>query len=344
MAGVARGETVGCTNPLLFFAHQKDGVLTNLSALSFRVLDVTGAAIERVPLTVLSLADCPAGSRLGPGRYAAAFTAAGSWAFGTHAIEWRYRVLATDPERITVRRFEVLDPVEFSSGASYVGYADSRDLVSATLLVAKAQLYLDEASRRVEVLTGRFFEPRYLTAKNDGRGEDYLAFGHPIIGLDTLEVVDVDVVGGTTLALSSFRVYNRHLAGLQDPDDRDYPKVSFVSSAGIGVPLDFVFPRGPQLVKANGLYGYTEADGTSIGRTPASLARVVLALASRLNADPLFDDPFTSAPGRIRGYKTRDQSISFGVSGASAAGELTGDRAIDDALISMMRPIHIGAA
>lgn len=243
-----------------------------------------------------------------------------------------------------VRTFEVLDPVDFASGGAYVGYLDSRDVVSATLSARAAQKAIDEASRRVEMLTSRFFEPRYVKVKEDGRGKDYLEFGQPIIGLDSLDVVDVDVVSKSPIELTSFRIYNRHLQGVLDVDDRDYPKIAFITSAGLPVDVEYVFPLGPQSVEVGGLFGYTEPDGSPSGRTPAALRRVVRALMTQVVADPSLSNPFTSSPGRIKSYKTRDQAVTFASAQDGNIGGLTGDRAIDDLLLPFMRTPRMGTA
>jgi hypothetical protein len=66
-------------------------------------------------------------------------------------------------------------------------------------------------------------------------------------------------------------------------------------------------------------------------------------LALRQLQDPFGLDVLISQPGRIRSARTRDQAVTFASARDGGIGALTGDRAVDDVLITYMRPPHFGA-
>jgi hypothetical protein len=106
------------------------------------------------------------------------------------------------------------------------------------------------------------------------------------------------------------------------------------------------FPRGDGNVLAEGLWGYTEADGTPLGRTPAAIKRATLLFVVRrltpLGLAGALDDPETQ--GRVVRMKTRDQEIAFAPPAAGARPVATGDAEIDRLLAPYRRPSGLGAA
>lgn len=355
MPGVTMDEAVGCANPLLFFPYQQDGILSDPALVALSIWDVQ-ADEERVAEVALDLADCPAGAKLGTGRFVPSFTpnAADLWTTGTHEIRWRFRNTVGGPDRRWAQRFEVLDPAEFPYGSGYVGYADSSVLKAndlfAALSIRQIQRLIDSASRKVELYTGRFFEPRFFTASFDSKGGPAVVLGHPVIGLGTLEVVGSGVAD-TVVAIDStaLRVYNRHLIGLLDPDDRDDPRVEFATNNPSSTALARgSFAPGRQNIRMVAVWGYTDPDGTPVGARPADLPRVVGALAAKDSLDPYGQDVSVSSAYRIHSAKTRDQAVSFfspgaGGGGSGMLGPITGDRFIDDILIQLLRPPHMAA-
>lgn len=344
--GVVLSEAVSADNPLITFEYQTGGLLTDIFSLTLQVLDASG--VQKLAATTINLNDPPVGSRLGIGRYAGVFTptTGSGWATGTHTAIWRYRVVSGGVEKAVRRRFEVLDATNFVTGAEYVGYADTSELRAnaqfSSLTVAQTQKLVDSASRKVETLTGRFFEPRYLTSAYSGKGAGSLLLGHPIIGLASA----FEFASGLADALfeidrTALLVYNRHLEGMFDPDDRNDPRVEYATDLIPGrIIWQGAFTDGSKNVQLNGLFGYTDYDGSPTGRTPKQLTQVIGYFAAHEQLDPFGLDVSVSAPGRVKAARTRDQAIEF-ASGAGAAayqGAITGDRVVDDYLLTLLRP------
>lgn len=362
MPGVALDEAVSCANPLLFFTFQRDGRLLDVDSLKRSVYDIVGGTeTVRVAEAALNLADCPTGTRIGKGVYQANFTATSTpFVIGTHEIRWKYKETATSDEIEVRQRFEVLDKTKFFSGRVYVGYADSKQLKALTefslLALGEIQELINDASRDIERLTARFFEPRRLSLPLDGKDSRGMLLSHPIIGIDKVEI-ESGITGLaatlTEINLDGLRLYARHLTGLLDPDDRDDPRIEIERFEGqLYQSLDF-FPRGPQVVHVSGVFGYTDPNGSPFGITPKDLARVVGAFALDKKTNFIGSTPdFTTLAG-VKSAKTRDQSVSFmsgnssrgggGRTGSAAYGGLTGDDFVDRILIPYIRPVHIAA-
>ena len=96
---------------------------------------------------------------------------------------------------------------------------------------------------------------------------------------------------------------------------------------------------------AEGLWGFTEDDGTPTGRTPPAIRRATMLLVLRSMA-PLSDDASFEARSRWRiiEERTRDQSYRLDPARAAIAASLTGDPEIDAFLALYVRPTPLGAA
>lgn len=105
-----------------------------------------------------------------------------------------------------------------------------------------------------------------------------------------------------------------------------------------------VFPRGQGNIVAEGLWGFTEHDGTPEGRTPLAIRRACMLLVLR-NLAPLADDASLEARSRWRllEERTRDQSYRLDAPRQVSA-QLTGDPEVDTLLLSYVRPVPLGAA
>jgi len=361
-SAVAVGETVDRIKPLLFFAHQRDGKLADVFELRrmVRTVPVGGASVVVVADAALDITDT--GMRVDTGVYAAGFTATGMTP-GTHEIVWSFRRTAvTDPLETVYQRFEVLDPAKFASGAQYVGYGDSvfyrTKSEFASCPVGDMQMAINNASREIERLTGRFFGPRYATLKLDTKQTRTIFLQEPIIGVSHVAVesgVNGVNVSTSEISLDGLRVYARHLnGGPMDPDDRDDPRIEVERFEGITFQSISAFPEGPQVTHVTGVFGYTDADGSPFGRVPLPLVRAVGIMALRETGDFFATNPTISEPGSITMMKTRDQAIAFrnsgggsggggGRTGRAAYGGLTGDDILDGILMSYVRPPHMRA-
>ncbi|WP_223643796.1 hypothetical protein [Corallococcus sp. EGB] len=193
---------------------------------------------------------------------------------------------------------------------------------------ARLELQLDEASRLIDRVTGWFFEPRLLTLRLSGRGAPSIELPVPPIRLDRL------VLGTTELPLDSSQLL---VVGAPIQSGFDGPRLTRRHGR--------TFPRGHGNVVAEGLWGFTEDDGTPTGRTPPAIRRATMLLVLRSLA-PLADDASFEARSRWRiiEERTRDQSYKLDPAKAASSASLTGDPEIDALLALYVRPTPLGAA
>lgn len=191
-----------------------------------------------------------------------------------------------------------------------------------------AQL-IDEASVFVDRETGWWFEPRYLELTLSGRGGPSIEPPAPTIHLTAMHIDGV-----------STRL---------DPD-----ALLIVGAPVRFVPFDprltrrhgHVFPHGVGNVVLTGTFGYTEPDGTLIGRTPPAIRRVVMQLVIGLL--PRLTDAGASSEAwdrwRIVAEITRDQAVRY----SPVSDVLLRDAALDPELAAALsryaRPIGLGAS
>ena len=212
----------------------------------------------------------------------------------------------------------------------YASVADLRaeGVTAAEASDARLVLRLAEASSLIDRVTGWFFEPRLLTLRLSGRGAPSIELPVPPIRVDRL------LLGSVELSLDPSELL---IVGAPIQPGFDGPR--FTRRHGR------VFPRGHGNVAAEGLWGFTEDDGTLTGRTPPAIRRATMLLVLRSIA-PLADDASFEARSRWRiiEERTRDQSYRLDPSKASASASLTGDPEIDALLALYVRPSPLGAA
>lgn len=353
MPALSRSQASNCANPVLDLFIAVSGVLTDLSQLEFQVFEkVTGPTpVQVYPPSgrqAVNVTDpCPAGQRIGTGHYVAVYTPPPTEPLGTHELRWFFRLTPTSPEQSFIEEFEVLaSPLPATS----IGYCTLQDLrnegVPLTYSDDRCLRAIDLASRDVDRYTGRFFEPRELTVTLDGEDGACLFFEHPIIAVAAV------ALDGEPVDPADFVIYNRHLTeNLLDPDDRANPRIEVYQPRpesiywremrGRGV-----WPRGQRNVSVEGVFGYTEFDGSSQGRTPAAIRYATTLMSMRYlgGAWAAFQNP--TPVGGIKSIKTRDQQIDYGDPHAASVGRqgigpLTGDPAIDRILLQHRRPIRL---
>lgn len=218
----------------------------------------------------------------------------------------------------------------------------------------RIQVALDLATVLIDRATGWWFEPRSLTILLDGRGHDTLYVGVPIIDVTKVEVKGSDLTWDE-VDLDDVEVYNRHLSNQTSPvDDRMNPKI-----VRAVVPpwrrrleghLYSYWWEGEKNVRVTGKFGFTDYDTGDTpdpdGVTPPLIAWACKRLAIRElpgMATPEWDE--MRERDRIRGEKTRDQSITLGESTTTARGGygtgqvLTGDSSVDAVLSLYRRPV-----
>ncbi len=152
--------------------------------------------------------------------------------------------------------------------------------------------------------------------------------------------------------LNDVSIYNRAVSqNLTRPDDRANPRISFKRPdrefarlhALIG---ERVFYQGKQNVRVKGVFGYTDWDGTSLGKTPDLICHACKLLVIKKIA-PLGDTDAQAdaqGAGAIRRLKTRDQEIEYQnrkAVGGLTEGPFTGDFEIDNILMMFARPMDI---
>jgi len=211
-------------------------------------------------------------------------------------------------------------------------YATVDDLRAEGVTAAQAtddrlSALIEEAGSTIDRITGWFFEPRTLTLRLDGRGTPSLEPPVPPIELDRLAIDAVEL----SLAPEDLVVVGSPVtAGF------DAPRLSLTRGR--------VFPKGTANVTAEGLWGYTEPDGTPEGCTPLEIRRACMLLA--LRSLPLLGDGDSSGEARIRWRlieeRTRDQSYKLDRDSRTAM--FTGDPEVDAILARYRRPPGLGAA
>lgn len=381
MTTLARGQTVNAQDaPLLpFYSITPEnlptedlpaGMLMDPYALSFQIFDLTTDANRLSPVQVYPATpgdkhsvDLSENSpdRLGKGRFAAAYTVPVNAPVGRYEIRWFWRMTQASSELRARKAFEVVaggaDILE--GGPAYAMVCELREEgIPATgpgsVSDARMQATILLASKFVETATGRFFEPRHVTHEVNGTGARAIILGDPIIGVESVAITttpynNADLVADPSL----YRVNNRHLRGVMQPDDREVPKIEFVHTEdllGVGFyrtisyslrSLQFV--GGVQNVSVKGLFGYTEPDRSPWGATPALIRYATKLLVLREMV--IFSDVDCREDWRRRwrltSEKTRDQSYTL--ANPRWWGGLTEDPEIDSILAQFVRPPAFGA-
>ncbi len=193
---------------------------------------------------------------------------------------------------------------------------------------ARLEAALADASAFVDAATGWFFEPRALTLRLDGRGHPTIEPPVPPIRVEALEV---EYEGALSIAPADLVVEGAPVAA---------------GFAGPRLTLRHGrrFPRGVGNVAVLGLWGYTEADGTPTGRTPAPIRLVTMRLAMRA-LPPLADvEAWEGAQRRWRLAEERTRDQSYRLHPPALATYLTGDPEIDLILLRYRKPQALGAA
>lgn len=356
MPALARNQPSNCQNPVLDLFTQVSGVLVDVAQLEFQVFDVSDAGKQQNPVQVypaspgerspvLISALCPGGAKISTGHYVATWTPPVDEAIGTHEVRWYFKLTTASPEQTFREEFEVLAEVD---GFSMRGYAFVSDFRSEGISPAQAsdarlQALISSASRYVERITARFFEPRAQTLTLDGTGSKTLALGQPIIAIESAAIDSSPYsIADLHLDVSLYKVYNRHLTqGLFIPDDRDNPKLEFFSFGGS---QGIVWPRGAQNVTVRGVFGYTEPDGSLVGRTPTLIRHATKLLVMRELAPLGSVDKREDAQRRFRLTSERTRDQSYTLEALQLHGSFTGDPEIDNILVAFQRPADFGAA
>jgi hypothetical protein len=190
----------------------------------------------------------------------------------------------------------------------------------------RLQALIEDACQTIDGWTGWFFEPRWLRLRLSGRQTATLQTPVPLISAQVLTINGFAVLEDLNEILTPTAPV---LAG-QIPGD-----VTLLGGR--------IFSAGCLNVVIEGLWGYTEMDGTAHGRTPPEIKRVCKLLVLRGLPKLTDDDAVADAADRWRliEARTRDQSYKLA---PLTAGKLTGSPEIDNALLRYRRPMQMGAA
>lgn len=372
----------------------KGGFFQPISDLSFRVLRPDGS--ELIPPTVVdtsnpsNVLDKPANG--GKGRiFVPNFTVPLGEPVGMYMFEATFIADPADggpiPSQTLSFPFRVIDEAQglitlpggpnFGGAASYVQLVD---MLSAGFPIddpapvggysfADARRAILEAIQFFDDVTGRFFSPRYREFDLDGDGGPAIQTEHVIVGLtDVTFTFTTFTPADLPIEEGDLRVYNRHIRqGLEEPDDRDDPRVEFLRTpvyrfprsqllGEVDILSSFIgFTDSQQNVKMRGMWGYTDPDGSPFGKTPERVKEAILRLAAR-NIQPLWQriggaGSQSGIGGPILEEKTMDQSVKFsdvasseGGLGSPYAGVWTGDPAIDQIIALYLRPPRFRSA
>ncbi|PID38566.1 MAG: hypothetical protein CSB49_04955 [Proteobacteria bacterium] len=178
-------------------------------------------------------------------------------------------------------------------------YATVQDLRDEGVTAAQASddrltALIDEASSFIDRVTGWFFEPRALVYRLDGRSAPSIEPPAPPIRVDRLAVED------TELSTDSDDLV---VVGAPVQPGFDGPRLTLRHGR--------VFPRGQGNVESEGLWGYTEPDGTAEGRVPLAIRRACILLVLRWMASLGDEDASGDARNRWRIIEERWSSPVF---------------------------------
>jgi hypothetical protein len=210
----------------------------------------------------------------------------------------------------------------------YAAVRDMREegVTEAQASDARLAALLAEASETIDHITGWVFEPQEWTLRLDGTGRPSLV--PPVVPIALTELW----IGSTLLRPEEYRV-----VGAPVMPGFIAPRIEVMRA---------IFPYGQGNVLAVGTWGYTEPDGTPLGRTPWAIRRACMLLVMRLLPKVSDQEALQETRDRWRlvELRTRDQAVKFGSDRAASARVQSGDPEVDMLLIRYLRPIQLGAA
>lgn len=186
---------------------------------------------------------------------------------------------------------------------------------------------IQEATAAIDRITGWFFEPREMTVYMNGRGTPSIEPPYPPIELVELTMNE------RLISLNNGEVV---IIGAPVQPGFSAPRITLENG---------IFYVGAANVMGEGIWGFTEDDGTEYGRTPLAIRRVCMMMVMRMlpymgNGEEAAD---AKNAWRIVEEKTRDQSYKLSAP-QSADWLVTGDPEIDQILYRYSKPMGLGAA
>ncbi|MBN2527641.1 MAG: hypothetical protein JXR76_14705 [Deltaproteobacteria bacterium] len=185
---------------------------------------------------------------------------------------------------------------------------------------------LEEACRVIDRVCGWYFEPRADSYRLDGHGTPSIEPPVPPIRVDSITVHGI-----------SIPVDENHLHVVGSPVQPGFNAPLLALKTGI-------FPYGSGAVNVDGLWGYTEPDGTTTGRTPLNIRRACMLLVLRWITPAGDVESSHDARNRWRIIEERTRDQSYKLDKPASQINLTGDPEIDALLADYRRPPGLGAA
>jgi len=331
------------------------GILQDVAAASFVISLADGTQVYPATAGQKCSVDLVQ-HRIDTGYYVAVWDSTQA-TLGDYIITWYVTPIAAGAtESVFSQDFEVVTSPYRGRNYCSIGSLRDEGLTTTRLTEAGALRLISQASRYVEMYTGRVFCPVSKVIRIDGTNSRGLPIEEPIVAIKGLAVslVSQFTAGDLQVMADTFRVYNRHLTlGLLSPDDRENPHLEFVHDddlKGVNyvVPTSgyrltqLIWPKGQQNCRIEGVFGYTEPDGSWWGRTPE-----LIQVATRMLCFRYLSRIGTTARddavkrGRVISEHTKDQGYTL--SHPSSFNAYTGDPEIDGILSSFTRPPKFGA-
>lgn len=371
MASLQRGESSSAANPILDLETTigDPAVATDVETLEFRILDISTPALKGSPLQVYpsgspgtfqsvdpSQAD-PDGVRLSVGHYFAPYEVPTNANIGDHRIEWQFKLNALAPYELVSEEFFVYEST-LPSENLYCGVAEIRAEGFTESVVSDERILILShlATRYIDKVTQRWFGARTFDENSpfilDGNDSHSLHLQIPIIRLDKLSIETQGLYNPDLIEIDSndYRVYNRHMNGMERPDDRENPKIEFLRrrinqtvTSGL-YPAPRIFPRGSQNIYLEGVFGYTDRDGSPFGQIP----KLIQLAARRLVIRDLYLDSDLcnqmNIKNKFRIISDKEGSTTVKLQDLWLKGGFTGDSEIDNILTMYRAPMRIGIA
>lgn len=228
---------------------------------------------------------------------------------------------------------------------AYITLQDVRDegFTDPPYSDARVNLTIERVEDYILQVTGNWFDVRDLVLELDGLDSEILPLPHPIIEVSEIELY------GSPVNMEDIAIFNRHLQGMTNPDDRQDPKLVFKSSylyRASGLPSYRKFPFDSKNVKVTGKFGYRDYDPMNPqGKVPLMLKQAALMLISRFIEGT--GTPYSQAHWRaheLKTKRTRNQTCEYesAITEGRIFGGLTGDVYIDRILSLFTSPLLIG--
>ena len=216
-----------------------------------------------------------------------------------------------------------------------MAYATTSDVEDHGLALAddtdRISELLDRATEFIDRVTGQWFEKKTLTLKFDGDGTEVLDLPVPVIAVTSLGIISKLGTVASIIPAGNYIVYNR-----LRPDDRKDPHIYYANG---------ILPEGFQNIEVIGDFGYVDVlDRTELFNNdytkaivPLDIKRVCILLVLREQQD-LSD--VNAQEDKKRGFLLKEETDghSYELSPVMfRKGIITGDRAIDEILLSYRR-------